>query len=94
MSKSGKSAYFRHVFANNFFGTFLKNFFNGFEIGVKSAFFDTHSEFLKKILFALISIFSKLSKKFLLTCLRIYLNNHQRVRASKLLKLLYPSHPI
>jgi hypothetical protein len=29
MSKSGKSAYFRHVFANNFFGTFFKNFFNG-----------------------------------------------------------------
>jgi hypothetical protein len=35
MSKSGKSAYFRHIFANNFFGTFFKNFFNGFEISVK-----------------------------------------------------------
>jgi hypothetical protein len=28
----GKSAY--HVFANNCFGTFFKNFFNGFEICV------------------------------------------------------------
>ena len=27
MSKSGKSAYFRHVFANNFFGTLKKIFF-------------------------------------------------------------------
>jgi hypothetical protein len=35
MSKSAKSAYFRHVFDNNFFGTFFKNFFNGFEISVK-----------------------------------------------------------
>jgi hypothetical protein len=36
MSKSEKSAYFRHVFANNFFfGEFFQNFFNGFEISVK-----------------------------------------------------------
>jgi hypothetical protein len=34
-SKRRKSAYFHHVFANNIFGTFLKNFFNRFEIGVK-----------------------------------------------------------
>ncbi len=35
MSKSEKSAYFRHVFANNFFGAFFQNFINGFEISVK-----------------------------------------------------------
>jgi hypothetical protein len=35
MSKSEKSAYFRHVFANNFFGAFFQTFFNGFEISVK-----------------------------------------------------------
>jgi hypothetical protein len=35
MSKSEKSAFFRHVFANNFFGTFFQNFFNGFEISMK-----------------------------------------------------------
>ena len=35
MRKSEKSAYFRHVFANNFFGAFFQNFFNGFEISVK-----------------------------------------------------------
>ncbi len=58
MSKSGKSEYFRHVFANNFFGIFFKNFFNGFDTAWNSAFFDTQIEFLKKIFFfALISIF-------------------------------------
>ncbi len=35
MSKSEKSAYFRHVFNNNFFGAFFQNFFNGFEISMK-----------------------------------------------------------
>jgi hypothetical protein len=35
MSKSGKSAYFNHILANNFFFTIFKNFFNGFEISVK-----------------------------------------------------------
>jgi hypothetical protein len=35
MSKSEKSAYFHHFFANNFFGAFLKNFFNRFKISVK-----------------------------------------------------------
>jgi hypothetical protein len=40
MSKSGKSAYFPHIFANNIFlGTFFKNFFNGFEISVKFCMF-------------------------------------------------------
>ncbi len=53
MSKSGKGhTSTLHIFANNFFGTFFKNFFNGF---------DTHIEFLKKkFSFALIRIFSKL----------------------------------
>jgi hypothetical protein len=27
MSKGEKSAFFRHVFANNFFGAFFQNFF-------------------------------------------------------------------
>jgi hypothetical protein len=36
MSESEKSAFFHHVFANNFFFcTFFQNFFNGFEISVK-----------------------------------------------------------
>ncbi len=57
MSKSEKSAYFRHVFANNFFVCIFSNLFqwirNQREI---LRFFDTHIEFLKKnILFALIS---------------------------------------
>ncbi len=39
MSKSGKNAYFPYVFANNFFGTFFKHFFNGFEISVKFCIF-------------------------------------------------------
>jgi len=35
MSLSGKSAYFCHVFANNFFVVYFFNFFTGFEISVK-----------------------------------------------------------
>ncbi len=35
MSKSEESAFFRHIFANNFFGAFLKKIFNGFKISVK-----------------------------------------------------------
>jgi hypothetical protein len=57
MTKSGKSVYFRHVFANNFFGTFLKTFLIGFEISVKFCVFDTHIEFLKKTLFLLFFAF-------------------------------------
>jgi hypothetical protein len=34
-SLTNMSAYFRHVFANNFFSKFFKNCFNGFEISVK-----------------------------------------------------------
>ncbi len=34
MSKSEKSAFVRHVFANNFFLYIFSNFFNGFEISV------------------------------------------------------------
>jgi hypothetical protein len=85
MSKSEKSAYFRHVFANNFF---LVHFFKPFSTDSKSAwnsaFFDTHIEFLEKnFLFALISTFFKLwlqmrrkrlkktESRFLWMCLRI-----------------------
>jgi hypothetical protein len=48
MSKSGKSAYFCHILANNLFlGTFLK-IFNRFEIGAKFCVFRNIVEFLKK----------------------------------------------
>jgi hypothetical protein len=61
MSKSEKSAYFRHVFANNFFCAFFKNFFDRFEISVKFCVFYTNFEFLKeKKFFALIGTFLKL----------------------------------
>jgi hypothetical protein len=43
--------YFCHDFANNFLWCIFQNFFNRFEISVKSAFFDTHIEFLGKIFF-------------------------------------------
>jgi hypothetical protein len=39
ISKSEKSAYFRHVFANLFLGAFFQNFFNWFEISVKFCIF-------------------------------------------------------
>jgi hypothetical protein len=46
MSKSGKSAYFRHVFAINFFVVhFLKTFSTDLKSAGNSAFFDTHSIF-------------------------------------------------
>jgi hypothetical protein len=52
MSKSEKSAYFRHGFANNFF---LVHFFKPFSTDSKSAwnsaFFNTQIEFLKKKIF-------------------------------------------
>jgi hypothetical protein len=51
MSKSEKSAFFRHVFANNFF---LVHFFKTFSTDLKSAwnsaFFDTFFIKKKKIL--------------------------------------------
>ncbi len=52
MSKSEKSAYFRHFFANNFFWVhFCKTFSTDSKSAWNSAFFDTHIEFfnLKKI---------------------------------------------
>ncbi len=49
MSKSEKSAFFRHVFANNFF---LVHFFKTFSTDSKSAwnsaFFDTFFDFFQK----------------------------------------------
>ena len=51
MSKSEKSAFFRHVFANNFFGTFFQNFFNGFEISVKFCVFWHLFRFFPKKIF-------------------------------------------
>ena len=52
MSKSEKSAFFRHVFANNFF---LVNFFKTFSTDSKSAwnsgFFHTFFDFFKKKIF-------------------------------------------
>jgi len=59
MSKSGKSAYFRHVFANNFFVCNKKKIFKGFEISVKFWVFYTHTEFLKKNFFVLLLVFFK-----------------------------------
>ncbi len=57
MSKSVKSAYFRHVFANNFFWCIFQRIQNQREI---LGFFYTHIEFWRKKNFALISTFFKL----------------------------------
>jgi hypothetical protein len=57
MSKSEKSAYFRHVFVNKFFGAFFRTFFNGFEISVKFCVFYTHVDFCKNNFLVLISTF-------------------------------------
>ncbi len=104
MSKSEKSAYLRHIFANNFFGCIFSKLFqwirNQREI---LRFFITIWIFTKKIFFALISTFctlwlqmrrkrlKKTENLFLWMCLRILIGNHQRVCITKLLKSLYPS---
>jgi hypothetical protein len=54
MSKSGKSKYFRHVFANNFFGIFFKTFSTDLTQREILLFFDTQIEFLKKNFFLLL----------------------------------------
>ncbi len=51
MSKSEKSAYFRHIFANNFFVIFFKTFSKDSESAWNSAFFDTHIKFFNTINF-------------------------------------------
>ncbi len=55
-SKRRKSAYFHHIFADNIFGTFLKNFFNRFEMGVKFCVFDTFLIFSNQIFLKVILI--------------------------------------
>jgi hypothetical protein len=47
MSKSGKSAYFRHIFANNFFGKFFKTFSTDLKSAINSAFFKNFFYFKK-----------------------------------------------
>ncbi len=103
MSNSEKSAYFRHVFANNFFWMhFFKTFTTDSKSARNSAFFDTHIEFYikKMLLLALFVNFDckcagngsiKLKIFFLWMCLRILIGNHQRVCITKFLKSLYPT---
>ncbi len=58
MSKRGKSAFFRHVFANNFFGTFLKTFSTDLKSAWNSAFliFDIFFDFSKENFFLVILV--------------------------------------
>jgi len=51
ISKSEKSAYFRHVFANNFLVHFFKTFSTDSKSAWNSAFFDTFSDFFTKKFF-------------------------------------------
>ncbi len=61
MSKSEKSAYFRHVFANNFFlCVFFKTFSTDLKSAWNSAFFDTFHDLKKKKFLGHISTFFKL----------------------------------
>ncbi len=66
MSKSGKSAYFRHIIVNNFFYLLciFKNFFYGFEISVKFCVFDTFIYFFPKIFFRSYYYFFKTLKPY------------------------------
>ncbi len=89
MSESEKSAYFRHVFANNFFWVhFFKTFSTDSKSAWNSAFFDTHNEFFDKNFFLLLlALFVHFDCKcagngsqkrkifFLWMCLRILLGN-------------------
>jgi hypothetical protein len=103
-SKSEKSAYFRHVFANNFFWV---NFFKTFSTNSNQReilrFLIPILNFLIKknfcsylhFLYTLIANAQETAQKtenhFLWMCLRIFLGNHQRVCITKLLKSLYPN---
>ncbi len=64
MSKSEKIAFFRHVFANNFF---LVNFFKTFSTDSKSAwnsaFFDTFFDKKKKKIYVIFVLFSNFDCK-------------------------------
>jgi hypothetical protein len=61
MSKSGKRAYFCHIFANNFFWYIKNKIFNGFEISVKFCFFDTFFIFLTFFLKIILVLFQTLN---------------------------------
>ncbi len=62
MSNCEKSAYFRHVFANNLFSVhFFKSFSTDSKSAWNSGFFDTHIGFFEKKIFgALFGTFLKL----------------------------------
>jgi len=65
MSKSEKSAYFRHVFAHNFFGAFFQNFFKGFEVSEKFCVFWYPFEFFnKKFFLLLLALFVNFDYKY------------------------------
>ncbi len=103
ISKSEKSAYFLHVFANNFIWVpFFKTFSTDSKSAWNSAFFIPKLNFLMNFFYTL-TLFctlwlqmrrKRLKKRkifFLWMCLRILLGNHQRVCLTKLLKSLYPN---
>ncbi len=58
MSNSGKT-----FLQKTFFGTFFKNFFNGFEINAKFCVFDTFFDFFQKMFFRSYSTFSNFEAK-------------------------------
>ncbi len=105
MSKSEKSAYFRHVSCYwLFLGAFFRDFFGGFGIGVRfCVFWYPYWIFNEKSSFTLIGAFCTLWLRvrgrrleeveglFLWMCLRILVGNHQRVCITKMLGLLYPN---
>ncbi len=105
MSKSEKSAFFRHVFANNFFLVHFSKlfqrirnqreilrFFTYFSIFSNKKFFLGHiSTFFELWLQMRRKRLKKTENLFLWMYLRISLCNHQRVCITKLLKSLYPS---
>ncbi len=105
MSKSEKSAYFRHVFANNFFWVhWFSNLFqrirNQREIlrflipilnFLINNFFCSYYHFLYTLIENAQETARKTGNLFLWMCLRILLGNHQRVCITKLLKSLYPT---
>ncbi len=51
LTDMSKSAFFRHVFANNFFGAFFKTFSTDSKSAWNSAFFDTFFDFFQKKFF-------------------------------------------
>jgi hypothetical protein len=94
MSKSGKSAYFRHIFVDNFLGHFLKSFSIKFKYAYNSAFlipFWSLKKFFKTLKINAPKTAQKTENLFYKHVLEFSYATIKRVSVTKVLKSLYPN---